>query len=260
MFARFFHLFNFMNKHNLIKKMLKLYNLTIGYNKHPVIHHINMHIEKGTSVAVIGPNGCGKSSLLKGIMSFIKPMEGRIECSIPQNNIAYLPQSSTVDKTFPMTTFELVASGLFYKKSFLSSVGKEDKIQVNKALEKVGLLGMADEPLKSLSGGQLQKSLFARLMIQDSELILLDEPFNAVDYKTTAELLKIIKMWISEGKTIVAVLHDLSQVRDYFAYTAILSRELIAYGKTKNVLNNENIEKAFNNTFYPHKNAVICNK
>lgn len=97
-------------------------------------------------------------------------------------------------------------------------------------------------------------------MIQDSELILLDEPFNAVDYKTTAELLKIIKMWISEGKTIVAVLHDLSCVRDYFAYTAILSRELIAYGKTKNVLNNENIEKAFNNTFYPHKNAVICNK
>ena len=84
--------------------MLKLDNLTIGYNKHPVIHHINMHIEKGTSVAVIGPNGCGKSSLLKGIMSFIKPMEGRIECSIPQNNIAYLPQSSTVDKTFPMTT------------------------------------------------------------------------------------------------------------------------------------------------------------
>ena len=99
--------------------MLTFNNLTIGYNKHPVIHHLNMHIEKGTSVAIVGPNGCGKSSLLKGIMSFIKPMGGSITIDISRDKIAYLPQSSTFDKTFPMTTLEHESSLLLYKKSYL---------------------------------------------------------------------------------------------------------------------------------------------
>ena len=240
--------------------MLTFNNLTIGYNKHPVIHHLNMHIEKGASVAIVGPNGCGKSSLLKGIMSFIKPMEGSISIGIEKNKIAYLPQSSTVDKTFPMTTLELVASGLLYKKGFLSSLNDEDLDLVNTTLDKVGLKGMADEPLKALSGGQIQRALFARLIIQDADLILLDEPFNAIDYKTIVELLKIVRMWIDAGKTVVSVLHDIQQVRENFVYTAVLSRELVAYGLTKDVLNRENLEKAFNNSCYPHKDANICNK
>lgn len=137
--------------------MLTFNNLTIGYNKHPVIHHLNMHIEKGTSVAIVGPNGCGKSSLLKGIMSFIKPMGGSITIDISRDKIAYLPQSSTVDKTFPMTTLELVSSGLLYKKSFFAGLSKDDIRLVNSTLDKVGLKGMADEPLKALSGGQIQR-------------------------------------------------------------------------------------------------------
>ncbi len=240
--------------------MLTFNNLTIGYNKHPVIHHLNMHIEKGTSVAIVGPNGCGKSSLLKGIMSFIKPMGGSITIDISRDKIAYLPQSSTVDKTFPMTTLELVSSGLLYKKSFFAGLSKDDIRLVNSTLDKVGLKGMADEPLKALSGGQIQRALFARLIIQDAELILLDEPFNAIDYKTIVELLKIIRMWMDAGKTVISVLHDLKQVRDNFTYTAILSRELVAYGLTKEVLTGDNLDKAFSNSFYPHKDANICNK
>ncbi len=240
--------------------MIEISNLTLGYNRHPVIHHLSLKIGRGDSVAVVGPNGCGKSSLLKGIMSFVKPMEGEIRCAAPREKIAYLPQSSTVDKTFPMTALEFAASGLFYKKGFFGGLDRGDYALVEGALERTGLRGMADEPLKALSGGQIQRALFARLIIQDADLIILDEPFNAIDVKTVAELLKIVKAWISAGRTVVSVLHDLRQVREVFALTAILSRELVAFGPTEEVLTRENLDKAFSNSFYPHKDANFCTK
>ncbi len=240
--------------------ILSLQNLTLGYYKHPVVHHLNLEIQEGTTTAIIGPNGGGKSTLLKGIMGFIKPLSGNIISQVSKDNTAYLPQTSTVDKTFPITTSELAATGLWKQKGWFRRYTKDDFEKIKAAIQTVHMHGMEHEPLKSLSGGQIQRALFARLILQDANLILLDEPFNAIDFKTTDDLLHIIEHWKKAGKTIIAVLHNYQQVIEHFDNAVLLSRELIAYGPPKEVINDKNITLAFNGEFYPHHHAKICNR
>jgi zinc/manganese transport system ATP-binding protein len=240
--------------------MLAINNLTLGYDKHPVVHHLNAVILKGDSVAIIGPNGGGKSTLLKGIANLISPLEGTITKNVANSKIAYLPQKSTIDKNFPISTFELVATGLIHNKGWFKKFNKEDYKLINNAIHIVGLEGFKHKPLCVLSGGQLQRALFARLILQNAELILLDEPFNAIDTKTSLALLDIINLWKSENRTIISVLHNYSYAKQYFSKTLILAREIVAFGDTNNTLVNHNIEKAFSMTISPNDNAQICKR
>ncbi len=240
--------------------MITIDNLTIGYNKHPVIHHITAHINKGNAVAVVGPNGGGKTTFLKGIAGFLQPMEGSIKIAVPPKSIAYLPQHSTIDKAFPISAKELIATGLWHKAGWFKRYTKADLQQIDHAIHEVGLEGMEDMPLEALSGGQIQRALFARLILQNAQLILLDEPFNAVDYQTTQEMLNIVAKWTAEQRTIIAVLHNYDHVKNYFSQTLILARELIDYGNTATVLTTDNISQAFSTHTYPHKHANICHR
>lgn len=240
--------------------MIFINNLTLGYNKHPIIHHLTTNFSKGSCTAVIGPNGGGKSTLLKGIMSFIPPMSGNVSFSIPQDSISYLPQTSTIDKTFPITTTELVASGLWKTKGLLKSYTKLDLENVNSAISKLGLEKYANIPIKALSGGQIQRALFARLYVQNTEIILLDEPFNAIDIKSTKIIYSIIEEWRKQNKTILAVLHDYSQVSQYFDHTIIISKNLLIHGTTSEVFNVDNINKAFNEPRFIVNSKKICDK
>ena len=222
---------------------LKFDDLTLGYENHPAVHHLNGSLAHGSLTAVVGPNGSGKSTLLKGIVGVIKPMAGFIEhhsgC-----RMAYLPQHSEIDRYFPARVLDLVALGLWPKRGMLKRFTASDDESIEAALSAVGLGGFRDRPIDTLSGGQLQRTLFARVLLQDADLILLDEPFNAIDQRTLSDLVELIHRWHGEKRTVVVVLHDLELVRTHFPETLLLARQPVAWGKTQDVLMPSNLLKA----------------
>ncbi|MDX8495271.1 zinc ABC transporter ATP-binding protein AztA [Mesorhizobium sp. VK22B] len=218
-------------------------DLTLGYNSHPAIHHLNGIVRKGSLTAVVGANGSGKSTLMKGIVGVLKPMEGTV-VRAPGVRTAYLPQQSELDRSFPARVVDLVSLGLWPKRGMLGRYTKEDRESVSKALMAVGLGGFETRPIDTLSGGQLQRTLFARVLLQDADLILLDEPFNAVDAKTVGDLIQLIKRWHGEERTIMVVVHDLDLVRQNFPETLLLARQPVAWGETRETLRPENLLKA----------------
>lgn len=218
-------------------------NLTLGYNRHPAVHHLYCQFEQGSMTAIVGPNGAGKSTLLKSIAGLLPPMEGRL-ARMADARIAYLPQQSEVDRSFPLRVADLVAMGLWETIGAFGSLSKADHQRVADALQAVGLAGFAKRSIAALSGGEMQRVLFARLILQDADIILLDEPFAAVDARTTADLLRLIADWNRDGRTVIAVLHDHDMVREHFPQTLMLAQELVAHGPTANVLTLENRSRA----------------
>lgn len=222
---------------------LVIENLTLGYERHPAVHHLGVRITPGSLVAVTGPNGAGKSTLLKGLAGLMKPLEGRID-GPPPREVAYLAQTSQIDRSFPITVFDMVAMGLWREIGALGRMGAAQRQRCQKALATVGLGEFGQRTLDTLSGGQFQRALFARLMLQDASLLLLDEPFAAVDERTTGELVAVLHQWQQEGRTVIAVLHDLELVRRHFEHVLLLARELVAYGRPGDVLVPELLARA----------------
>lgn len=220
---------------------IRLTDLTLGYDGHPAVHHVSGAFEAGSLTAIVGPNGSGKSTLLKGIMGLLTPIGGSIERS---GEIAYLPQSAEIDRSFPATVSELVGLGLWRKRGAFHALDSRDRQQITAALHAVGLDGFARRPIDTLSGGQMQRALFARVLLQDAPIVLLDEPFAAIDERTVAHLVALIAQWQREGRTIIAVLHDHEFVRRHFPQTLLLAREAIAWGATEAALNHDNLERA----------------
>lgn len=236
---------------------LQFNNLTLGYGRHPAVHHLSGQVAKGSLTAVVGPNGAGKSTLLKGIAGFLQPLEGHIASQSQKRTIAYLPQSAEIDRTFPMNVFDFVASGLWQKQGLWQKISAQNS-KIEQAIEAVGLHGFEHRPIGTLSGGQMQRVLFARLMLQDSQLILLDEPFTAIDSKTMTDLIALVHRWHCEERTIIAVLHDLELVKRSFPETLLLAREPVAWGATKDVLSAENLLKARRMVEASNPFADIC--
>lgn len=222
---------------------LVIENLTLGYERHPAVHHLGVRIAPGSLVAVTGPNGAGKSTLLKGLAGLMKPLEGRID-GPPPREVAYLAQTSQIDRSFPITVFDMVVMGLWREIGALGRMGAAQRQRCQKALATVGLGEFGQRTLDTLSGGQFQRALFARLMLQDASLLLLDEPFAAVDERTTGELVAVLHQWQQEGRTVIAVLHDLELVRRHFEHVLLLARELVAYGRPGDVLVPELLARA----------------
>ena len=217
--------------------MIRLDNLTLGYDRHPAVHHLSGEIPAGALVAVVGPNGAGKSTLLKGLAGELRPIGGRIVLSeLPPGGLAYMPQRGEIDHSFPLSVFEVVAMGLWHEIGAFGGLSLSQRERVRAALAAVGMSGFESRPIGSLSGGQLQRARFARLMLQDAPLILLDEPFAAIDSRTVDDLVALILGWHAEGRTILTVVHDLEQVRRHFPTALLLSREPVAFGPTAQVL------------------------
>lgn len=224
---------------------LRFHDLTLGYDRHPAVHHLAGEVASGSLTAVVGPNGAGKSTLMRTLAGMLRPLSGSVEQGgLTRADIAYLPQASEIDKSFPISVFDLVSMGHWRRAGLFGGIGASRRVAVLEAMAGVGLTGFENRPIGSLSGGQLQRALFARLMLQDARLILLDEPFTAIDQKTTADLLALVARWHEEKRTVLAVLHDLDVVRRHFPHTLLLARRPIAWGKTPEVLRPENLLKA----------------
>lgn len=225
--------------------LISFHNLTLGYDRHPAVHHLNGEIARGSLIAVVGPNGAGKSSLLKGITGELSPMQGHIKLhGIGGHDIAWLSQQAALDASFPITVFDLVSMGLWRRIGAFGGLGREDRKQVVTALEQVGLGGLEQRAIGTLSGGQSQRARFARLMLQDAPLVLLDEPFSAIDSSTVDDLAQLIHHWHHEGRTVISVLHDLEHVRAAYPEVMLLSRELIARGRPADVLTPDTLARA----------------
>lgn len=221
---------------------LRFHNVTLGYDRHPAVHHLKGEVASGALVAVIGPNGAGKSTLLRGIVGILKPLDGSIHLGgLDSRDIAYLPQSTDIDRTFPISVFDFVGTGLWRGTGLFGGIGKAAREKILRAIASVGLNGFENRPIGTLSGGQMQRVLFARVLLQDARLIVLDEPFNAIDSKTTADLLALVKHWHSEDRTVLAALHDMEMVRTHFSETLVLARGPVAWGPTAEVLTPENL-------------------
>ncbi len=217
-------------------------DLTLGYDRHPALHHLSGTIASGAMIAVVGPNGAGKSTLLKGVVGTLKPLGGKLRLNqLDAREIAYLPQLAEVDRSFPINLYDFVAMGLWGQVGPFGTIGKAAAQRVAMAISAVGLEGFERRAIGTLSGGQMQRTLFARLLLQDARVILLDEPFNAIDSRTASDLLALVHRWHGEGRTIVAVLHDMDTVVRHFPETMLLARECIAWGRTDEVCTPENL-------------------
>jgi zinc/manganese transport system ATP-binding protein len=221
-------------------------DVTLGYDRHPAVHHLNGHVAPGALLAIVGPNGAGKSTLFRGLVGLLKPLAGAIITGdLDIRDIAYLPQTVDIDRSFPISVFDFVGTGLWRRIGFFGSMGgKSEREKIAQALATVGLSGFESRPIGTLSGGQMQRMLFARVLLQDARLIVLDEPFNAIDAKTSADLLALVGRWHAEKRTVLAALHDMDLVRAHFPETLLLARGLVGWGPTAEVLTAENLLEA----------------
>src|SRR5262249_27376989 len=200
---------------------------------------------RGSLTAIVGPNGSGKSTLLKGMVGLLQPAQGLIEW--PRDGvggIAYLPQRAEIERRFPISVIDTVLLGHWRRIGWARAVGPHLHEAAQQAIAAVGLEGFEKRPIETLSAGQFQRVLFARLIAQDAELILVDEPFSAVDWRTSEDLLRLILSWHREGRTVAAVLHDLDQVGAYFPETLLLAGKCVAWGPTRDVLMPHNLQRA----------------
>jgi zinc/manganese transport system ATP-binding protein len=224
---------------------LRFKNVTLGYDRHPAVHHLSGDVVSGALIAVVGPNGAGKSTLFKGIVGALKPFAGHIERNgLATRDIAYLPQAAEIDRSFPISVYDLVAMGMWRQAGLFGGIGRNEHDRIRAAISAVGLTGFEQRAIATLSGGQMQRMLFARLLLQDARLVVLDEPFTAIDAKTSADLLDLVGRWHKEGRTILAALHDVDVVRAHFPETLLLAREKVAWGATGEVLTSDNLLKA----------------
>ena len=224
--------------------MVTIDNLTVSYHQHPALHYISGVFAPGSLTAVVGPNGSGKSTLLKAIIGLVPTSGGSVNVSVLCARIAYLPQLAEIDRSFPMNVQDCVLLGCWPRHGAWGGVGAAQMQSIHAALANVGLQGFENRTLSWLSSGQLQGVLFARLLVQHADLILLDEPFNAMDSKTVTTLLTTIEAWHGQQRTVVAVLHDDAQVRKHFPQTVLLARELIDWGPTGRVMTEQRLASA----------------
>jgi len=220
-------------------------DLTVSYNRVPAVHHLSGDFGAGSLTAIVGPNGAGKSTLLNAIAGALKPDGGSIAISgIARRDIAYLPQRANVDQSFPISVLDTISLGLWHETGAFGAISGTGQLRMLAALARVGLKGLGPRPIGSLSVGQFQRVLFARLLLQDAGLILLDEPFAGLDTPTTTDLMHLIGEWNGQGRTVAAVLHDLGQVKQMFPRTLLLSRGCTAWGATQLVLTPDNLAAA----------------
>jgi zinc/manganese transport system ATP-binding protein len=220
-------------------------DVTLGYDRHPAVHHLDGEVAAGALLAIIGPNGAGKSTLFRGLVGILKPLAGSIVTGgLDVKDIAYLPQTADIDRSFPISVYDFVGTGLWRATGFFGGLGKGARDRIAHALAAVGLNGFENRPIGTLSGGQMQRMLFARVLLQDARLIVLDEPFNAIDARTSADLLDLVKRWHAEQRTVLAALHDMELVRSHFPETLLLARGPVAWGATAEVLTAENLREA----------------
>lgn len=238
-----------------MNSLITIKNVGVSYAMQPhVLKDCNATIEGPTITGIIGPNGAGKSTLLKAILGLIQSsgeilIDGEPTKKVLQK-IAYVEQKSQIDFTFPITIRECVALGRTVKKKPLQRLTKEDWEKVDAAIEEVGLTDLASRQIGALSGGQFQRVLLARCMVQEAQYIFLDEPFVGIDMLSEKVIMTILRKWKEEGKTILMVNHDLSKVKEYFDQVILVKHAIVASGKTEDVFIKKYLDDVYGGSVY----------
>ena len=238
-----------------MNSLITIKNVGVSYAMQPhVLKDCNATIEGPTITGIIGPNGAGKSTLLKAILGLIQSsgeilIDGEPTKKVLQK-IAYVEQKSHIDFTFPITIRECVALGRTVKKKPLQRLTKEDWGKVDAAIEEVGLTDLASRQIGALSGGQFQRVLLARCMVQEAQYIFLDEPFVGIDMLSEKVIMTVIRKWKEEGKTILMVNHDLSKVKEYFDQVILVKHAIVASGKTEDVFVTKYLDDVYGGSVY----------
>jgi manganese/zinc/iron transport system ATP- binding protein len=236
-------------------------DLTVAYDKKPVLWEVNLSFPKGKLIAVVGPNGAGKTTLIKTMLNLIKPIAGTVvfkdnEGASLKNKIAYVPQSGSVDWDFPATVLDVVIMGRYGHLGWFKRPGKTEKDMALETLHKVGMQGYASRQISQLSGGQQQRVFLARALIQQADIYFMDEPFKGVDAQTEKSIVALLKELKWQRKTVIAVHHDLQTVSDYFDWVVMLNLQVVANGSVEEAFNEENLRRAYGGKGFLLKGAV----
>jgi zinc/manganese transport system ATP-binding protein len=224
---------------------LVLDQLSLGFARSPAVSGLTGRFAHASLTAVVGPNGSGKSTLLKALAGHLKPFSGSIDRGgVRPSQIAYLPQAHGLDLNFPMSMLDLIGLGFMGRHGLMGGLDRRDRERLAAAIAAVGLTGLEQRPIGALSGGQLQRALFARVLVQDAQLVLLDEPFNGVDTLAAEDLAALMAQWPMQGRTVIAVLHDLDLARRLCPNTLILARKVVAWGPSDEVLVQDSLARA----------------
>ncbi len=232
------------------KNSIEVHNLSVAYNRIPVLWDIDFELPQGQIIGIVGPNGSGKSTLLKAIMGLIPVSSGFVkvfdrDLRQVREKVAYVPQRESVDWNFPATVRDVVEMGRFRKGKLFQRLTRIDREMVDMAIEKVKLTSLANRQIGQLSGGQQQRVFLARALAQGASVYIMDEPFVGVDVATENAILTLLTEMKNEGKTLVIVHHDLQTVSDYFDYLVMINTRLVAHGPTRDVLTSENLQATY---------------
>ena len=233
-----------MNKSGLEKEQsfdapLSIHDMTVAYNRKPVLWDVDLDIPKSKLIAIIGPNGAGKSTLIKAAMDLVPKTSGVVNFfgkpfAKQRHLVSYVPQRESVDWDFPIDAIGVVAMGRYRKIGWCLPVRKKDR-----------LAEYANRQISQLSGGQQQRVFLARALVQDASICLMDEPFASVDATTEQAIVKVLSDLKTEGKTVVVVHHDLQTVTEYFDHVIMLNMRVVAHGAVKEVFTEENLKKTY---------------
>jgi zinc/manganese transport system ATP-binding protein len=212
-----------------------LRSVTVRYGRRVALEAVSGEFVAGSLTAVVGANGAGKSTLLAAIAGLVRLASGVVHRG-GQQRLAYLPQLTAIDRDYPLTVGELIALGGWREFGAFRSPGAALRARLVAVADTVGLTARLERPIAELSAGELQRALFARLTLQDAAVILLDEPFAAIDAQTVPVLLDQLTQWHREGRTVIAVVHDLELVQARFPSTLVLARRCLAWGATEMAL------------------------
>ncbi len=229
---------------------VEVHDVTVAYHRKPVLWDIDLLVPSRRLVAIVGPNGAGKSTLLKAILGLVPLASGRIEIlgeslARARRRIGYVPQRETVDWDFPVDALDVVLMGRYGRLGWVRRPGRNDRRLAMQALEQVGMAAFARRQISQLSGGQQQRVFLARALAQEADLYFMDEPFAGVDAATEQAIVGLLRDLRAQGRTVVAVHHDLQSVPDYFDYLVLLNMRLVAAGPTPDVFTPENLQKTY---------------
>lgn len=229
---------------------LSIHAMTVAYHRRPVLWDIDLDVPRGSLLGVVGPNGAGKSTLVKAVLDLVPMLSGRVRIfGKPYREqraiVGYVPQRESVDWDFPVTVLDVVCMGLYGKIGWFKPVGKRAREQAMEALERVELVDYANRQISRLSGGQQQRTFLARALVQDAMLYLMDEPFAAVDAATERAIVDVLRELRDRGRTAVVIHHDLQTVKEYFDHLLLLNTRIVAFGPTKDIFTNENLQATY---------------
>ncbi|MEL6099808.1 MAG: metal ABC transporter ATP-binding protein [Pseudomonadota bacterium] len=232
------------------KHPLLIQGLTVTYAAQPAVFSIDLAIRPGAMTAIVGPNGAGKSTLLKAVLGILRPLSGKVSvfgAPLPKtlDRIAYVPQRASVDWDFPTRVIDVVLMGFYRQLGLLGRVRQKHRDGAMQCLARVGMDDFAERQIGQLSGGQQQRVFLARALAQNADIYLLDEPFAGVDAATERAIINVLKELRDQGRTVVAVHHDLSTVADYFDDVFLLNVTAIAHGPVATVFNDANLERTY---------------